>query len=793
MYTIANKHNKKTRKLSSSSRNKHKSKSKNKRKHKYTIGKTRKYTKSHNTIHIGGTEKEEEERKRAAAASQQASERRDKLVQQVALSPDSDDEDDQQEEVVEGAPAASIKPAPIPVTKLRLAKLPTAAHSAKATAPIDSPRLDSAAEAQRLETETEAEAQAKKAEAQRLKARAKKNAEYDMYVASREMYDEFITTIKEYNFKTKTPNETPYIQFSKFIQKIMGLQSSIKDDKLSKTAQTITDQILTAYSALISYECSNSLKTHFEKYRDKLNLKKTINIIDPTYPKLPSFDIDKKVSTINEKLKRLAKAQKCDPPSSQHIVEETVKDSNFSLRFPSFPRLRNPFKKSSDSSDNDTELNEITATSATSRANANDPASAPASPRATASTASTTSAPASLPTSRRSTPNANDASRGANATASATDSEEEREEGTPRTSPSITNWNSKNYRVDIEPKSGTGGGGKQRIIIFSDDGLRFAWGKEKSNVTNRANADTSKSEKLDFPNQVILIKVGSNTYIKINDVRNNTYRKNVCGDDDEDRCILVEGFTMVDGSSEKAWVFTFSTKKEKDEFLKVLNELCYNCVDKNREKIRDIAKDKDRPTSRKLSVIDDPEPKDSTTTSRLSSFRFGSILKSKKKIPATLKPENVFMSDDMHGLLNLNPFDETQLTIDYKISRQEIQHIIIDKKIKKKKDLIKILTKRKMETKQQLERDEKYKQENENILKEDKKQRAEDLIRQFERIHDEGYEALRYDPDKEGGSYRIRGKKKRTKRNKRRSYRKNRRTKRNVYKKKNKKNKKHKK
>lgn len=54
MYTIANKHNKKTRKLPSSSRNKHKSKSKNKRKHKYTIGKTRKHTKSHNSLYSGG-------------------------------------------------------------------------------------------------------------------------------------------------------------------------------------------------------------------------------------------------------------------------------------------------------------------------------------------------------------------------------------------------------------------------------------------------------------------------------------------------------------------------------------------------------------------------------------------------------------------------------------------------------------------------------------------------------------------------------------------------------------------
>jgi hypothetical protein len=54
MYTIANKHNKKTRKISSSSTNKHKSKSKNKHKHKYTIGKTRKYTKSYFNLQYGG-------------------------------------------------------------------------------------------------------------------------------------------------------------------------------------------------------------------------------------------------------------------------------------------------------------------------------------------------------------------------------------------------------------------------------------------------------------------------------------------------------------------------------------------------------------------------------------------------------------------------------------------------------------------------------------------------------------------------------------------------------------------
>lgn len=56
MYTIANKHNKKTRKISSSSTNKHKSKSKNKHKHKYTIGKTRKYTKSYFNLQNGGVQ-----------------------------------------------------------------------------------------------------------------------------------------------------------------------------------------------------------------------------------------------------------------------------------------------------------------------------------------------------------------------------------------------------------------------------------------------------------------------------------------------------------------------------------------------------------------------------------------------------------------------------------------------------------------------------------------------------------------------------------------------------------------
>ena len=159
------------------------------------------------------------------------------------------------------------------------------------------------------------------------------------------------------------------------------------------------------------------------------------------------------------------------------------------------------------------------------------------------------------------------------------------------------------------------------------------------------------------------------------------------------------------------------------------------------------------------------------------------------------------MSADMRGILNLNPSDETELTFDYNISRQEIQHIIRDKQIKKMSDLIKILEKRKMETKQQLERDEKDKQkENKRILKEAQQQRATDLIRQYNgdglpsdvprnTEWQKEYELLRYKPDEKEGSYRIGGKKKRTKRNKRRSYRKNRRTNRNVYKKKNKKNK----
>jgi hypothetical protein len=197
------------------------------------------------------------------------------------------------------------------------------------------------------------------------------------------------------------------------------------------------------------------------------------------------------------------------------------------------------------------------------------------------------------------------------------------------------------------------------------------------------------------------------------------------------------------------------------------------------------------PTSNNLRVIDDTEQNDSTTTSRLSSFGIGSILKSEEKIPAPLKQENVFMSADMRGILNLDPFDETKLIFDYNIPRQEIQNIIRDKKIKNMPDLIKILENRKKEAKLQLKRDKKDEQkENERIQKEAQKERTQKLIREYSSDgsqsyvpHDtkwqEEYEALRFNRDRKGG------KKKRTKRKKTRSYRKNKRTKRN----KNKKNK----
>ena len=347
MYTIANKHNKKTRKLSSSSRNKHKSKSKNKRKHKYTIGKTRKYTKSHNTIHIGGVVEEEERLK--ATQQRIARERQESLrrLNEESMKDDQQEEEDARQEGEEVLKAAAARSNP-DVKSVR--KLPPAKPSPQAkgtkTTPIESesPRLDSAAEAQRVKTEAEAK---RKAEAERLKAEAKKKAEEDKLkaeakkkereakreAASQKTYDKFIDTINQYDFKTETPNETPdeapYIKFSKFIQKIMDLQFKMKDDGIRKKAQTITDQILTAYSALISYKCSTTfLREHFETYMKKLNIQDSVTITDPKSPSLNIVGVDESIKT---KLQNLASKQNCKPTTSQHLVKEPVTNSELPL------------------------------------------------------------------------------------------------------------------------------------------------------------------------------------------------------------------------------------------------------------------------------------------------------------------------------------------------------------------------------------------------------------------------------------------------------------------------------
>jgi hypothetical protein len=375
MYTIANKHNKKTRKLSSSSRNKHKSKSKNKRKHKYTIGKTRKYTKSHNTIHMGGAG----EKKRLKALRQKAeSERR---LQHLTQLQDSDDEEqgstlavrsnsnyrallsDPQQTAAQAAlqrvtqrlnqrrqsqkqsgvtvsdsapvrtptstqdnvdekeklraeAAASSNPPPKPVIKLSPHRLQP---SAQATVTNTTPTVSTPSTSDAEKLKTDAEAKKKEREA-----------------ASLEMYNKFIDTINNCNFKTKTPNETPneasYIKFSKFIQEIMDLQFSIKDDIIRKKAQNITDQILTAYSALISYYCSKTfLREHFEEYMKKLNIQDSVKITDPKLPTPKIDDKDDKVNqTIIAKLSELAKNQKCNAPPSQPLAEKPATKSYFS-------------------------------------------------------------------------------------------------------------------------------------------------------------------------------------------------------------------------------------------------------------------------------------------------------------------------------------------------------------------------------------------------------------------------------------------------------------------------------
>jgi hypothetical protein len=477
------------------------------------------------------------------------------------------------------------------------------------------------------EEKQRAAAEAKMAEAQRLKAEVdakkaqreatKQQEKERLQAQSKETYDKFIETINQYNFDT-SPEEPSYIKFSKFIQVIMDLQFSIKDDQIRKKAQTITDQILNAYSALVSFYCSNNfLKTHFEDYSKKLKLKIQIKDL-----KQPTVNIDSQVSSITPKLDKLASTQDCNPPTSQHIVPETpadISDSTFrfpSLRFPSIrssnstntytdetlptlppPRTTtelmdmqgNPQQEEQPEGRQRSLFNKLASRfrsqKNTSAKAADDDEYKESSPPGTVIQLKTfvdqreEKPPEGIPRpeSNRSrlrvpTPTSIQATASPpTATVSAS----------PAAKPppqSIAEWNSKNYRVDIEPKSGTGGGGKQRLIIFSDDGLRFAWGKDEVNVQKRAN--NQSPEKVDHPNQVILI----DGKIKIDDVIKSQYHESVCSDNN--LCILVEGYTITPGSTEKAWAFTFSTDDEKNMFFRVLNDLCDKCVDKNREKIQ---------------------------------------------------------------------------------------------------------------------------------------------------------------------------------------------------------------
>jgi hypothetical protein len=355
MYNIANKHNKKTRKLSSSSRNKHKSssKSKNKRKHKYTIGNTRKRTKSYYTLQggLGNVESRikarNEARKQGAAtpplsradaaikvkqaqelAAQRAKEYSIKNTASPSPSPPPPEEAAAPQDVTrrlnqrQQQPAKSSQslrsPRTMKDTQLRSPESFSAAAAAAATTDVAAPAAD-AKKAQREAT--------KKEEKERL------------LEESTQMYDKFINKINEYDFDTS--EEPSYIKFSKFIQEIMDLQFSIKDDDIRKKAQTITDQILNTYSALVSFYCSNKfLKKHFQDYSKKLQLKIQIKDL-----KQPTVNIDSQVSSITDKLLNLASAQDCNHPLSEHLVPDTPADrSGFALRLPSFslPSLRPP-------------------------------------------------------------------------------------------------------------------------------------------------------------------------------------------------------------------------------------------------------------------------------------------------------------------------------------------------------------------------------------------------------------------------------------------------------------------
>ena len=368
MYNIANKHNKKTRKLSSSSRNKHKSssKSKNKRKHKYTIGNTRKRTKYHNTIHIGGTGLKRGDGKLAfnAALRQSAqalpapastSQRVRQSIQSQSQRPSA------QQEVAPGVTAPQDVTRRLQVsqreplrkrkqqnTDLEGESWPTSRKTTEKTL-LNPPGLRDTEEANAAAIDVNAPAPAAVDSAAEAKAAAqakkdageatKKEEKERLLEESTQMYDKFINKINEYDFDTS--EEPSYIKFSKFIQEIMDLQFSIKDDQTRKKAQTITDQILNAYSALVSFYCSNKfLKKHFQDYSQKLQLKIQIKDL-----KQPTVNIDPQVSSINDKLQNLANAQDCNHPLSEHLVPDTPTDiSDSTFRFPSFslPSLRPP-------------------------------------------------------------------------------------------------------------------------------------------------------------------------------------------------------------------------------------------------------------------------------------------------------------------------------------------------------------------------------------------------------------------------------------------------------------------
>lgn len=387
MYNIANKHNKKTRKLSSSSRNKHKSssKSKNKRKHKYTIGNTRKRSKSYYTLQGGLGDNVEsrikarnEARKQGAAtpplsradaakeaaikveqaqelAAQRAKEYR---IKNTALTPTAPEEAAASQDVTRRLPASQREPLrkrKQQNTDLEGEPWPTSRKTTEKTL-LNPPGLRDTEEANAAAIDVNAPAPAAVDSAAEAKAAAqakkdareatKKEEKERLLEESTQMYDKFINKINEYDFDTS--EEPSYIKFSKFIQEIMDLQFSIKDDQTRKKAQTITDQILNAYSALVSFYCSNKfLKKHFQDYSQKLQLKIQIKDL-----KQPTVNIDPQVSSINDKLQNLANAQDCNHPLSEHLVKETPADiSDSTFRLPSFslPSLSLPSLRSSNS------------------------------------------------------------------------------------------------------------------------------------------------------------------------------------------------------------------------------------------------------------------------------------------------------------------------------------------------------------------------------------------------------------------------------------------------------------